>query len=369
VIDGRIPPAVQQRLLAPHGVLSALPMPPGLSGALIFRCRDGSSRPFALRRWPVGTRPQRVDEIHRVVAFARQQGCDIIPKLYPALPHDASRANISRGEGTFAQGDGYLWDLSDWMPGVPLDVDATNKQIRQGAIAIANFHVAASGLGESKGCPAAVTARLRRCRELSQQLPALLRSTASAFPHPGLAEDDPHLARTVYDALQLLRLHWTEASSQIIRSLVPYETIELPAQYVLRDIHSEHLLFCDDRQSSPEHARPSGLLDFDAIRIDTPMTDLARWVGSFAAAAEKVTWEVAMAGYFEHSPSSQVGQAAIQTALARDLSFATKWISLANWVIWLVAERQIFPIGAEKVAMRIAKLVGFCRPGDLGDLR
>jgi hypothetical protein len=305
-----------------------------------------------------------------VVSVARQQGCNIVPKLFAAEPLDAFRSHIPDGENWQAESDGYLWDLSDWMPGRPLEIDATSEQIVLGCVAIASFHRAVSGLGVRKGCPPAAIARIHRCRELNQQLPTLLRTTASSGFDLALPQDHPELVGAIADALQLLRGHWTTVHAEIIRSMASYENIALPVQYVLRDVHSEHLLFRHDQQTQlPEKTGPTGLIDFDAIRMDTPMTDLARWVGSFAAASSDPTWEMAMAGYFENSPSSLSGQAEIQVSLSRNLAEATNWIGLANWVVWVVFERRIFPIEVEAVARRIAKLVRFCRSGNLGGLR
>jgi hypothetical protein len=370
VIDGRVPLLVQRRLCRPYCVLSAEPLSPGLSGAIIFRCRDGQGRQYALRRWPAGTRARRLAEIHRVITVARQQGCDILPKLFAAEPLGGAHSNIPRGEDCQVDSDGYLWDLSDWMPGTPLNIDATSEQITLGAVGIAGFHRATRRLGVKNGCPPAAIARIRRCRELNQQLPTLLRATASSDPNLALPQDHPELARAVAAALQLLRLHWTRVNAEIIRSMASYENTAMPVQYVLRDVHSEHLLFCYEQQTQLSvKTGPTGLIDFDAIRMDTPMTDLARWVGSFAAASSDPTWEMAMAGYVENSPSPLAGQAEIQISLARNLAEATNWIGLANWVVWVVSERRIFPIEVESVAMRIANLVRFCRSGSLGGLR
>ena len=285
MIDGRVPSLVQRRLLRPYGILSAELLRPGLSGALIFRCRDGAGRLYALRRWPAGTRARRLAEIHHVVTVARQQGCHLVPRLFVAEPLDTANAHAPPGENWQAESDGYRWDLSDWMPGNPLKIDATSEQIGLGCAAIASFHRAVEGLGERRGCPPAVIARIRRSSELNRQLPTLLRATASMGSHLVLPQGNPELASAIGAALQLLRVHWTRVHAEIIRSMASYENIAVPVQYVLRDVHNEHLLFRSDQKTQlPETTGPTGLIDFDAIRMDTPMTDLARWVGSFAAA-------------------------------------------------------------------------------------
>src|SRR5205085_7730253 len=47
---------------------------------------------------------------------------------------------------------------------------------------------------------------------------------------------------------------------------------QLALQPAIRDVHHEHVLFTGDQVT--------GLIDFGALRIDTPLTDVARLVGS-----------------------------------------------------------------------------------------
>ncbi len=130
----------------------------------------------------------------------------------------------------------------------------------------------------------------------------------------------------------------------------------MPIQYVLRDIHRDHILFTD--------REPTGLIDFDAVRMDTPATDLARWVGSFHVPPgksgdreiEKV-WEAALAGFRDENSLKSCPQRDLNVGLARDLCFATTWISLANWLVWVLCQQRAFPAGQNAVARRIGDLV------------
>ena len=130
-------------------------------------------------------------------------------------------------------------------------------------------------------------------------------------------------------------------------------------QYVLRDVHRDHVLF--------DGKTVVGLIAFDAIRGDTPMTDLARWVGGFEPFNEDDLWGAAMAGYQQNSPfpQKQPGQTNLEQ-MGRDIAFATRWISLANWAIWLTIDHRSFPGGPISVAQRISKWVNSCESGQLG---
>ena len=49
----------------------------------------------------------------------------------------------------------------------------------------------------------------------------------------------------------------------------------LPLSPAIRDIHHDHVLFSGDQVT--------GLVDFGILRIDTPLADMARLVGSLVA--------------------------------------------------------------------------------------
>ncbi len=336
MIDQRVPPAVIAQLLVPRSIASAELIPPGMSGAIVFHCRDRSGSESLLRRWPPDTKRSRIQQIHKVITVARKSGCSIVPLI---LGHDA------QGQGLFYDRPWY-WELSQWMPGEPLDDDASIDQIRSGAAAIASFHRAVRCLGVTLKPPPAATVRVLRANELDHLLPATLAQHPRSF-----TTDTPALSRSIGEACQLLRTDWPEASRRIARSLTRYERVDVETQYVLRDVHRQHVFF--------QEGTVSGLIDFDAVRVDTPMTDLARWVGSFRQGRAEAAWEAALAGYCENSPSFNQRQTDHQQVLAQQLCYATTWISLANWVIWVVSERRSFPCGPLTVATRIDELVRF----------
>ena len=68
-------------------------------------------------------------------------------------------------------------------------------------------------------------------------------------------------------------------------------------------------------------------------------------------------WQQALAVYTEHSLFHQDWPIAQIEQLAREICYATKWISLANWVVWLILEQRTFPTQPECIAGRIDELV------------
>ena len=333
--DSSVPSTIVDQVLRPLGVVAAESMAPGMSGARVYQCRCSSGESLALKCWPAGTKRERVDEIHRVIRHARAAGCQLVPELI-SLPHTGRQASVVTSGGRH-------WDLIQWMPGTACEADATLEQIRNGAAAIAQFHHSVRALGVQHQPPPAVAARLRRLRELEDLVPRLL---AAADTISGQDE----LPRSLKAAAGVVRSKWVGARARIARSLQQYANTPVPTHYVLRDIHRGHLLFADQI--------PSGLIDFDAVRIDTPAADLARWVGSFLVGrqANAPVWDAAMAGF--HDVYSLNGESiiAIDPDFAAEIYFATTWISLVNWLDWILCQQRSFPPGPAAVSARICEL-------------
>ena len=303
------------------------PVEPGMSGAAVFRCFDDHNQSFALKRWPKQTSPKRVREIHRVQTVARQNGCDLVPKL------------ITFGnEHTVTLAGGYLWELAQWIPGIALASDAAPEQIALGAAAIGRFHHCVRELGtECVPVPPALIRRANRVRELGELLPQIVRDGH-------LEHHSPLVAAALGRAVTLLSNHWPIARRRL--QDLQENWVGSLCQMVLRDIHREHLLMLQDT--------PAGIIDFDAIRADTFITDLARWVGSFLVGRSDCDsiWNAVAVEYFQTCPSCGCDQDAI-VLLAKKLHSTTVWISLANWAVWLGLECRNFDARPEILADRI----------------
>ena len=332
-------PAEISRVLGPMNVVSVELLPPGMSGARVFRCHLDSGELRILKEWPRGTLAERVAEVDRVVVHSRSQGCELTPRIYPLGPN---------GEGP--NGDTCLvvrdacWQMMEWMPGEPLAPDCDLSLVEQGAEAIARFHASVADLGTHVQPAGAITSRLRRARELT---PLVARIMAMG-PDAVLPVVDPQIAASLFQARQVVIWKWDEVAAEITRSLNLYVSEPLYTQFVLRDIHRENALFVD--------GRPSGLIDFDAVRIDTPWTDLARWTGGFLGGSHESSrvWEASMAGFCRQHALNQSPEMEFGCRLAKDLCFATNWIGLANWLVWLIMEQRSF---------------GACARSDLGPNR
>ncbi|WP_153557161.1 aminoglycoside phosphotransferase family protein [Roseimaritima sediminicola] len=305
----------------------------GFSGALLYRLRHaggagqgggatGAPKFTVLRRWPQGTAASRVREVQTVTAAARRRGCTLVP----ATLHDADEVVAA---------DGYLWQHSDWVPGVPCAFSPAEPEafvcaIGRAAAAVGRFHAAVADLtphtaasphaepivpAHSVGPPGppAVIQRYQRLRYFDDWLP---RSDSAC----GSASAPAWALR----AEATLRMLWPRHVARLQAALRNAHESEAatPLQYVLRDCHHGHILFDRDR------LQVTGLIDFDALRIDTPATDLGRLVFSFAACTTASQELLGGEGQGEN-----VSQRPISPAIATGLEAADA--QLDAWRNWL----------------------------------
>ncbi len=330
----------------------------GLSGASVFRCQGDDGQMFALRAWPSGTKLDRIREVHRVVVAAATSCRALAPPLL-----------WSSDDRSIQSFDGQYWEVARWHVGECLAVDAGRESILRGVDAIRQVHEATSILGTKTQVAPAVIARWERIQLLSKRLPEVL-------ARPTSTPCDPCLNESLVRLRTRLAESWTVASEWIVNQLAPFRSRPVETRYVLRDVHRKHVLF--------NEGNVSGVIDYDAIRIDTPLTDLARWIGSFEQGGDPEIWWAALAENDADSPSSKQGENPLERTqncpknheetirLAIALSTATRWISLANWAVWIMDGNR-FPLApgenprlARDVATRISELLRFCEPRQIG---
>lgn len=320
---------------------------------MIYRATGEGAQQWAVRGWPPTVSGERVSEVHRAMRLARQNGCRWTPTVEPpevAPPEIAQRREraVSGELRSWIIADGRVWDCCEWMPGRPPNAeDDLAGVLRQIATAVAEFHAAVSSLGPhpalvSPRPVAAVSSRLQRIAELGPLLEPLL-----AF-----GADSTRLltaSSATQRAMDCLRQAWATQRLRAVRLLEPWGQIAFRQQYVFRDIHLGNTLF--------HEGRLSGIVDYDAVRIDSPATDLARLIGSVRWVMRPEEWDrseedlwAAMLGAYR-----AIGAfSAEEERLARVLAEVSPLIILANWVVWVVGEERSFPGPAARIDERIA---------------
>lgn len=299
-----------------------------MSGAQFWRV--GASRgTLCLRRWPnEHPSPKRLQFIHAVLQHAARRAILFVP--VPIAARD--------GE-SFVHHAGNLWQLEPWMPGTA-DYERSPREEKLSAAmtALAQFHSATRDFEQSSrdisvdrkalSLPTinqyAVQRRLAQLRELSHGGPSELARAITDTIWPELAP----LARQFVAAFPI-------AAQNAIEKLEPLAAVRLPLQPCLRDIWHDHVLFTGDEVT--------GVIDFGAVDIDTPATDIARLLGSLVEDGVE-GWQTGLAAYStvrRLSPEESVAASALDksgTVLAG-----------CNWIRWIYIKRRKFENEAQVI--------------------
>jgi len=312
------------REISPEGLRNISRVSEGFSGGAVYRCSTTVGE-FAVKRWPLPSKPERIAEVHAVQRFAAESLAMIPPLMTDAF-----------GKTSIVVRNAY-YECSRWMPGQAAnDEDADNiswaENIRRGAVAIADFHHRTADRGVQTDIAPSVTQRLTRLAELQTCLPDAIARRGQLTGSIRIAAE--YLARNSHT------LH-----RDAVVALQPWSRRPVELQWVLRDVHREHVLFAS--------GEVTGIVDFDALKRDTIALDLARWVGSFTyRATGPRPWDVAMVGY-----ESRRRILPCERELAGELGQANRFINLANWVVWVAGESRQFPGGIAAVNKRVADLL------------
>lgn len=282
----------------------------GLSGAGIWRVRTAAGE-FCLRRWPAEhPSSDRLAWIHAVLKHVQREGVRFVP------------APITARDGrTFVSHEGFLWELSPWMPGQAIETGkASVEQVSAAFTALAQFHAAAATFADvapSSGAAPAVAQRLERIE---------------AWLHCGGMEQMEQAAARCGSPLGEYALVFLSAFRRFA-PLLETELRELSdasaaLQPCIRDIHDQHVLMIDDRVI--------GLIDFGAMRVDSVATDVARLLGSMAEDDARLR-ETGLSAYQQCRRLSD-----IETRLVAAIDRANVVLTGPQWMEWLMVEQKSF---------------------------
>jgi homoserine kinase type II len=293
----------------------------GMSGARFWRLVAPRGT-LMLRCWPnEHPTPQRLAFIHSVLRHAAAKGMAILP--VPIV--------TSRGE-TFVDRDGRLWELAPWLPG-SADYELAPRRERLSAAmeALASFHVAVADIPATppqttSGTVApAVGHRLTRLQELQS-------SGYEVWSRAIVTSHWPELAPLAREYVALAPRIVPPAIAQ----LAPFADAPMPLQVCIRDVWHDHVLFEGDRVT--------GIVDFGAIEVDTPATDIARLLGSLVG-DEEAGWQAGLEAYAQVRPLTLIERKAVQA-----LDAAGTILAACNWIRWIYVDGRDFDDRRQVVA-------------------
>jgi homoserine kinase type II len=280
----------------------------GFSGTQLWRADSGIGT-LCLRRWPTESPSERqLAFVHDVLLRVHDAGLAFVP---PPL-------RTRRGD-TFLRHDGYLWELTPWMPGVAdYGERPAPERLRAALHALARFHRTAGNEGPDPVAPSPTMER--RFRELRSFLngPAAAELRRRVPDHRWPEMDER--------AIRLLR--HVEANRSRLATVLAQPLPAVLQQPVIRDIWHDHVLFEGDEVSA--------IVDFGTMSIDTVVVDVARLLGSLIE-YDPSAWKEGLRAYTEVRPLS-VSQRSLLAVLDETGIFAGGLV----WLRWHYLEYRSF---------------------------
>ncbi len=301
------PQIVQQHWLAPLGGVPLEEIRGGLSGSRLWKCK--LEHGFAcLRGWPPAvTGRQRIEEIHAAMRQLSDAGLRFTPRLYCT----------TQGK-TIASDGQQFWELTSWLEGSADYLQAPSPAKLQAAMrALAAVH----DVWARQSYPAASPTVRDRVQRLEQWL-----GQFAAGGHPPLHASTAEEGRVALATWELCRA-WGPSLLQSLQRLQPQPT---RLQVVLRDIWSEHVLFTGDEVT--------GIVDFDAVRVDEPHTDVVRLLSSLEP-WDRQRWKLGLQAYQD---ARTTGSFACDLPRLELLDRSATLLSALQWLQWLGIERRQF---------------------------
>jgi homoserine kinase type II len=260
---------------------------------------------LCLRRWPQEHPTlERLRMIHSVLKTVASQ----LPIIAFPLPSAAGESFVESG--------GHLWELTAWLPGIAdYHASPSRARLRAAMQVLARFHELTAGYQRRLATAPTILDREKRWRVLQEYgLRMIEQSIATSLGN----EIDERAGRLLAFGRESL------ASSRAIQTLA--EAPKLWLQPAIRDIHHDHVLFSGDEVT--------GVIDFGALRIDTPLADVARLVGSLVG-DDGAARHFALDAYSELRPLSEPDRRIVD-----QLDESGLILGAFHWLTWLYAERR-----------------------------
>jgi Ser/Thr protein kinase RdoA (MazF antagonist) len=315
----------------------------GFSGSQVFVV-EFPDRPgrFVLKSFHAAASRDHAAFVHNLVRHFRGEGVTQVPEVIPTLDGDTIATDA----------EGRLCELSRFMPGVAVPCP-TPTQAATAATSLARLHLAAASLPDHPPrlhVSPGVEHRIERSCQLLAQPWAARRdawSRAASLRMP--ADLSAALDTRVAAAIEIFTASDGNAFLARMATLQPHSCVLQP---VLRDVWYDHVLFAERTSDSV-----TAIIDLHAAGIDTPATDLARLVGSWAAptGGGRLSlvdrWPEAIAAYDRVRPLSRDEAGLIPFLHATGMLFG-----LDNWFRWTLEERREF-LDTQKMLDRIDSLL------------
>lgn len=292
----------------------------GFSGALFWRVTTATGMRLCVRQWPREHPTEaRLRLIHDSLIRVRRAGLECVPMPCPTAD----------GE-TFCIVAGHFWEVTDWMPGTADFHQAPRRARLENALtALARFHIAVGGGSDDvayQSAPA-ILQRQQMLQQLMNGEAVRIRENLSTMNKPFLEG----VGARILSAFE-------RSTSWLAQALDAAAIESVPVQLAIRDVWHDHVLFTGDEVT--------GIVDFGALRRDTPVTDVSRLLGSLVG-DDRSLWITGLDAYEKVRPFCASERQILET-----LDISSRVLSGMNWLVWLAIEGRVFE-DLERVRARL----------------
>jgi len=272
---------------------------------------------MCLRRWPAGVAEGRVVEVHKgLQAIAEAAG--------PEFQRTLAMPRPSRQGQSVVRNQEFLFELSPWLAGVAdFHRSPTVGRLGSAMAWLAEFHRAAERVGQQAGVrPGRSPGMLRRVERYQALVSGGLVKIESSLL--AALENDRFAATTGVRLIEAFR----EAAPKFFPIMAQAAEPTLTLHLCLRDIWHDHMLFTGNEIT--------GVVDYDALQVESPMADIARLLGSLVGDDRRL-WRVGLDAY---SQQRQFQHHELQ--VIRGLDVANCLMSGLQWLEWLYVDGRQF---------------------------
>jgi len=312
----------------PAWIAAGTPRPIGNAGGFsgsqfwVWTNRAGA---WGLRRWPHShPNVETLQFIHELLMAAKH--CSFVP-----IPQ------FTINNQTIVPFDGYLWEVTPWMPGcADFGKNPSISRLQSAMCALAELHVAIRSIRVELLEPSPSPSLKQRESELHRLVQGELdRIQSAVIEHPrNRCSWYERIGDVALEILHNVRLTVEMVHSEVLGGL----ELDVRLQPVVRDIWRDHILFLGDRVT--------GIVDFGAARLDTVISDVTRLLGSLAGDNEAGR----TAGLEAYETINQLTAEEKNLMNAFDRSLVL--LSPLSWLRWIFLEKRQFET-PEKVVERV----------------
>ena len=273
----------------------------GFSGASVWHVTDRDGNEYCLKKWPLnGPDAEHLRWIHGVI-HAVNNSVEI-----PLSPPVVSNSGL-----TVVTDEGHCWDLTEWLPGEAPADDISAEQVQAALHALAVFHKSSQSIESSNGSSRSLGVRSRFAHWLGEGGFSQIANQVAGQP-----------------SYEVIIQGYRENAAWIEQVIHPLSNASYKRIPCFRDIWSDHVLFCDETVT--------GIIDYGAMRLDTPVIDIARLLGSYEAMTEG-SWEVGITAY---TAVLQLEDA--ERLMSEQLARINVVLSAMQWLDWLFVRKREF---------------------------